>query len=269
MAKVLMILLVLIFTVFGFGYEGEEKLVLPVEGVSQLDIDCGAGYLKVHGEEGLDRIEVMATVVFRGDREQEWVKDRIELSLEKHGSRAYLKSKIKTKGLLGIFKSNNARIDLDVRMPRKLSLDVDDGSGMIVMTSIEGDIKLNDGSGSLEIKDVGGNIKLDDGSGSIEIVDVKKNVRIVDGSGEMVVKSIGGDLKIDDGSGSLVVAHVEGDVIVDDGSGSCHISHIKGMVTADDGSGSLTIEHVDKDVIIVNAGSGSLTTKHIKGRIKK
>jgi len=261
--KIQTILIVIILIIAWFfvmdasANQAEKKfnLNLSAEGITMFEIDCGAGYLKVKGVEGLKQIEVDAALVTKGidgDDLEEFKNKYVNLKLEQDGKKARLISEIKSGfSISSLFKHNEARIDLDVRMPKNLDLEIDDGSG------------------SIEVSDVNGNLEVDDGSGSIEIADIKGWLKVDDGSGSIDLENIGGKVKINDGSGTIKITDVGEDVDVDDGSGTISIYNIKGSVVVDDGSGGITIDGVDKDVNIKNAGSGDLTIHNVKGKVTK
>ena len=221
--------------------------------VEKLVIDCGAGYLKVSGDKNLNRIEVAAEIIVEkldDDDAQELVNNHIQLSLKKRGKKVVLISHYK-KSLRNIFRRNpQVQINLTVKIPENIDLEVEDGSGSIEVNGIDGYVMIEDGSGNLKLRQVIGDVEIEDGSGS------------------MTVTQIDGNLDIDDGSGNVVVRDVEGSVYIEDGSGSMEIEHIGGSVVVDDGSGSITIDDVERNVTIEDAGSGGLTIKNVKGHVE-
>ena len=235
--------------------QSRETLALPASGCQSLHIDCGAGGLKVQGDERLDRIEVNALLVVRGVSEGElpqFKKEHVTLTLEKQGDRGVLVSRIESGSILdSLFSHLDALIDLEVRVPRGLHLVVDDGSG------------------DTEIRSLDNGLVLDDGSGDITLDGISGEVRIVDGSGDMFLSSLKGKLRIEDGSGDIELSDAGDDVYVHDGSGDIAISRVTGSVEIDDGSGGITINGVEKDVTIDEAGSGGLTIRNVKGQVKK
>ncbi len=236
---------------FTFAYEDVRNLSLSAKGIEELQIDCGAGFLKVNGQKGLTDIKVEAEIVLEGKSEknaEDFLKKYLVLSLEKRGRRAVLTSGFKE--YRSIFSFGSKLINLTVSIPAEMDLDVDDGSGYI------------------KIADIVGDLVIDDGSGSIEIVNIKGNVNVDDGSGEVELEEITGDVDVDDGSGEVSVEGVSGDVSVDDGSGSITIRNIGGSVTVRDGSGSITIDGVEKDVYIPSDGSGSVRLNNVKGKVR-
>lgn len=190
------------------NYEKRE-LSLATEGLDELEIEAGSGYLEVYGEPGRTSIDVVAEIHYH-DR------DDIELTLTQNGDEAELISKISSSS----WGDGSPRIDLMVYMPESMDLDVNDGSGSIAIRNIKANIEVEDGSGSLEIADIVGDVEVDDGSGSIDIRDIQGNLRVDDGSGSMDIKDVSGKVTLDDGSGSINVKNVGGLKIIDDGSGS-------------------------------------------------
>jgi len=228
-----------------------KTLNLSAQGVLRLDITAGAGSLTVAGRDGLAAIEVKAEVVAPDVRDkdiEEFIRDRVELTLERRGDVAVLVGRIRPEDRLFHF-GDDARIDLTVTVPKTMALDIDDGSG------------------DMAVEDVSAAVRIEDGSGAIRVVRVAGNVRIDDGSGEVVVEHVEGNLEIDDGSGEVEVSDVTGDVTIDDGSGEVLVRRVGGTVTVDDGSGGIDIEDVGKDVRLINTGSGGVKISGEKGRV--
>ena len=254
---IVIVVLMVGLAVSGYTRQVEKPLTLNLEaaGIKTFEIECGSGYLKIQGVEGLTRIEVDATLVVKGIAEEdleEFKSEYVDLSLEKRGNKAVLFSKIKSGfSISNLIKHKEARINLDVRIPKNLELDIEDGSGSIEISAVNGGIELEDGSGSILLEDIGGSVSIEDGSGAT------------------VVENIGGNFEIHDGSGEIKVSKVEGDVSVDDSSGTIGIYDVKGSVEVEDGSGSIVIDGVAKDVWIKSAGSGSLTIRNVNGKVKK
>jgi DUF4097 and DUF4098 domain-containing protein YvlB len=227
-----------------------RTLELPKDGIDVIDIDCEAGFLKVYGIPNLDQIEVKAEIEvdFRDSEDRDdFIQRRVRLSLEKRGSRAVLISHIDNHS----FFNRHALINLTVRIPQGMNLNVEDGSGEI------------------EIRDVSGSVRIDDGSGDIDLANITGDVDVSDGSGGLIIKDINGNLEVDDGSGEIEINGVQGDLYVDDGSGSMRISKITGSVVVSDGSGSIDINGVDQDVTIRESGSGGLSVHDVKGKVSK
>ncbi len=212
-------------------YQEVRDLNLDASGISALEIEAGAGSLEIIGVPGSNKIVVLATIQVPEedeDKARKEIKSHLVLSLERKENYAVLKGYFKD----GFFNfGDSPLVQLEVRVPEELDLNVDDGSGSIVVENVTGNIKLEDGSGSISMMNVGGNVEIDDGSGSISVEGVRGDLVIGDGSGSIKVREVAGSVTIDDGSGSINVSDVEQDLIIeDDGSGSLDFSNIGGRV---------------------------------------
>lgn len=214
------------------AFETTKTLNLSTQGVKRLEIEAGAGSLTVTGREGLAAIEVKAEIVARHVRDEDmdgFLKDEVELSLEKRGDAVVLVSRIRDR--IRLFSlGDDAVINLTVSVPKDMPLEIDDGSGSVVVEDLAA-VKIDDGSGSIRVDRIAGEVKIDDGSGGIEIDDVKGNVSVDDGSGEILIRRVGGTVTVDDGSGSIDIKDVDKDVrLVRTGSGGVDVSNVKGQV---------------------------------------
>lgn len=275
MKKIAFFCLILLFALTGaFAAQARESLSLPAAGCQSLRIECGAGWLKVQGEEKLERIEVSAVLSVKGADEgelREFKDEYVTLSLEKKGDGAVLIARIDDgHALAKLFGSGrDARIDLDVRLPRGLALAVADGSGDLEIRSVAGGLDLSDGSGNIELRDISGGLRLTDGSGNARLTSIQGEIRIDDGSGDLYLADLKGDVVIDDGSGDIELKDASGDVEIEDGSGEIEVTAVGGSLEIDDGSGDIVIDGVGKDVTIVEAGSGGIQIRNVKGRVRK
>ncbi len=213
-----------------YDYSEERELTLAAGGLNELVIDAGAGPLEIRGESGADTITVRATILVdgaKGDEAREFIENRMNLWLEQSGGDAKLVAGFQD-GSWG--NGKNGAVALDITVPQGMALQVDDGSGSILIEDTMADVRLDDGSGSIAIRGVG-NVNVDDGSGSLEVSDATGNVRIDDGSGSVTVRRVTGNVSVDDGSGSINVKDIQGDFrVIDDGSGSIDYKNVMGRV---------------------------------------
>ena len=215
-------------------YTETRDLTIDADGLELLFINAGAGRIDVEGVDGIDRIEVKATIIIPGADEDDAAKaieKRLELGLERKDGQAVLRAWFED-GFWGF--GSDGRVDLDIRAPASLAISIDDGSGSIDVRNFLSDVRIDDGSGSIDVRTVGA-LDIDDGSGSIDVTDVAGDVYVDDGSGTIAVDKVGGSVTIDDGSGSIRVTDVAGDLtILDAGSGSVSFSDIRGTVEQDE-----------------------------------
>ena len=244
---VLVVLFIPVLALAG-SIENTQHLDLSIKDIQSIQIICGPGSLDVFGVERSDRINVRATVKINGitqNRLQDFLDKHVLLSLKKRNRKAVLQSEFKNKNLM----KADARIDLTVEVPKRLSVKIDDGSGSIFVTDLSTNLKIVDGSGSIEIRMTAGPVSISDGSGKIELTDIT------------------GNLDVKDGSGMINIGRVKGNVYIVDGSGSMTIKDIDGNLTVTDGSGSIEINDVTQNVFIKDAGSGILEIEGVKGKV--
>lgn len=209
-----------------------RQLRLSVSPETLLAIDAGAGSLSLRGEPDMEAIEVEAEIW------QVSPNDDYTLKLE-----------IDESGMARLLANTGAganrdRIDLDIRVPASIRLDVTDGSGSIHIGDLAGPINVDDGSGSIGIEDIGADITIEDGSGSLRVENTGGNLRIDDGSGSITVRNSAGDVTLDDGSGSISVTDTAGIVTIVDGSGSINVDGAQDFKLLDDGSGSVDLDNI-------------------------
>ena len=231
-SKITFLVLFVFCVALTFAFEKTEHLNLSGDGIDSLEIDCGSGFLHVAGDDSLRSIEVDAEIIVKGkgDKDiEDYVRDYVKLELKKQGNKAVLTSLFKNQ-----FPRINFRtrvINLTVRVPKNMGLEVDDGSGGVKIEHINGNIQIDDGSGEISVRDIQGDVEVDDGSGTVDINNVTGSVTVDDGSGTIKVKDIGNNVKVSDGSGSIYIDGVAGDVIIkDDGSGGLSIKNVSGRI---------------------------------------
>lgn len=244
-------------------------VTLDAGGIRGLELNTGAGYLDVTGSSDSGDIEVYARACTDSRRRLEEMDVLYQLRGDTWEVETDVGNAREGFRLFSLFDVNSeARIDMDVRVPAGLLLDIDDGSGAINVRGVTGELRINDGSGGIGLSNITGPVDIDDGSGEIDINDVNGTVRINDGSGSIAVARTL-DVTVRDGSGSMRISDIEGTVHVpDDGSGSIHIEHISGHVHVDDdGSGEIRVEDVRGDLTVSGAGSGGVHYRDVDGRV--
>ncbi len=281
-------------------YKGSLILELPTSGITNFKIQAGAGELEI-SQSNLPLITVEAEVGVYASNESkvdEILSEELDLSLEKKAGQAHLRSYIafdddQDRGFtpFEFFKAPYRFINLKIKVPAGISLDIDDQGGDIVLAGLTNDVKLNDNSGyiycnntngSLTISDNSGdiflkninqdiasipNIVIDDNSGEIKIINARGNIRLDDTSGGIYLENIKGNARIDDTSDDIRVFDLDGDLEIDDNSGDINGRNIGGHAIISDNSGDIILRKVLLDVNIKNAGSGDLWLSDISGNV--
>lgn len=211
-----------------------RELELTVAPGSRLFVEAGAGSMVLDGDPAVDAVSVVAEI-YQVEPSNDYT-----LTLEAQDDGSARLVAVSGDRML----SGSDRIDLSIRVPESLRVDINDGSGSLRVSGLRADLTIEDGSGSTAVSDIDGNVSIDDGSGSITVEDVRGNLDLVDGSGSITVARVGGDVDIDDGSGSISVEDAGGTVTVDDGSGSISVDGAGDFELVDDGSGSVRLNDI-------------------------
>lgn len=230
------------------AFRAERSLDIDPKGLSVLKLDTGAGDLIVEGVAGLQKVELRGKACASAQD----VLDAIQFTQQREGDTSVAATKIPDLGDNWSFfgAGHYAYMDVHVRMPSGLKLD------------------LRDSSGDLEVSGLTNGLDLKDSSGDIKLRDIVGAVNVTDTSGDIEVKGIGGDFTvISDSSGDINVDDVKGNAVVqEDSSGDIVLRHVTGDARVDrDSSGDITFEDVGRDAVVGADGSGDITADGVKG----
>ncbi len=244
-------------------FEAPRDLELDLSGVRSIRLVTGAGALSVTGSADTDALSARG----RACASSRALLDDVRLSSSRDGDVLVVRAETPRTGFLFTY----ARLDLVVALPDTLPVEIDDGSGEVVVGDVAS-LRLTDGSGDLRVDGVAGDLVLEDGSGDVEIHGVGGQLEVVgDGSGDLLVTGVAGSLAIGrDGSGDIDITDVGGSVRVsDDGSGGIRIENVRGDVRIDaDGSGDVDVRGVGGDFVFLRDGSGSVRYTDVAGTVE-
>ena len=226
-------------------YSAPRNAVVDATGAKSVEVEAGAGSLRVEGKAGLRQVQVTGTARSSSQR----FLAQIKLIAERRGDVVFIKADIPDSD------SNrdddySASLDLVIEVPQGINAEVGDGSGDTKILNV-------------------GSLDASDGSGSFSVIGAAGSVRITDGSGDLTIKNVGGDVKVNDGSGDITVRNVTGSFTVEsDGSGGIYATDVRGSVVVEnDGSGSIEVNKVGKDFTVESKGSGSIDYADVSGRV--
>jgi hypothetical protein len=226
-------------------YSAPRNAVVDATGAKSVEVEAGAGSLRVEGKAGLRQVQVTGTARSSSQR----FLTQIKLIAERRGDVVFIKADIPDSD------SNrdddySASLDLVIEVPQGINAEVGDGSGDTKILNV-------------------GSLDASDGSGSFSVIGAAGSVRVTDGSGDLTIENVGGDVKVNDGSGDITVRNVTGSFTVEsDGSGGIYATDVRGsVVVQNDGSGSIEVNKVGKDFTVESKGSGSIDYADVSGRI--
>jgi hypothetical protein len=228
-------------------YSAPRNAVVDAAGAKGVEVEAGAGSLRVEGKPGLRQVQVTGTA---WSSSQQFL-NRIKLIAERRGDVVFIKADIPDNEDDNSWRDNySAALDLVVEVPQGMNAEVGDGSGEAKILNV-------------------GSLEMSDGSGSLSVIGAAGSVRITDGSGDLTIENVGGDVSVRDGSGDITVRNVTGSFTVEsDGSGGIFATDVKGSVLVqNDGSGSIEVNKVGKDLRVENKGSGDIEYTDVSGQI--
>jgi hypothetical protein len=229
------------------AYTGPRNAVVDAAGAKGIEIEAGAGTLRVEGKAGLRQVQVVGTA--RSSSQQ--LLNQIKLIAERRGDIVFIKADMPDRHWNSGFDNGySAALDLDIQVPQGINADITDGSGDTKIFNV-GSLEATDGSGSFLVDGAAGSVRVTDGSGDLRIENVGGDVTVTDGSGDMNVRNITGSFTVEsDGSGGIYATDVRGSVIV---------KH--------DGSGEIDVDKVGRDFRVESKGSGSIAYTAVSGRV--
>lgn len=225
-------------------FRDDRELTVPAGDLSRVAIVAGSGSLRVEGRYGLQEI----VVVGRACASDEDLLDALRVSARPISADRRLAVETHYPDRDGR-RSGTARIDLVVSVPLGMEVEIEDSSGGIVVSGT-GRLHIDDSSGEIRASGVNGEVTIEDSSGGIDLRDVAGDVDVDDGSGGLEVRDVQGSVRLRDGSGGIVIAEVDGSVLIDsDGSGGIEVRNVGGdFRVGRDGSGSIRYSGVEGSV---------------------
>lgn len=218
-----------------------QNVQVPAQGIERVRFEVEAGYLDIRGV-AASTFDIQAEFdVETGRRSVNEILSRLEFRHELRGNTLL----VTTRTDLHWNRGENARINLTVRMPAAVDVEIEDGSGWIRATDLDGLLDIRDGSGEITLANLGNDVVIQDGSGEIDVRGAAGHVEIRDGSGEITVADVGRGLQIDDSSGGIEVRGVNGDVVLSDSSGGIRVRDVEGnLEVVSDSTGGIHYDNI-------------------------
>ena len=230
-------------------FEKTISLQLDLANSESLAIDARAGDLDIEGVSNSNMAEIEGHVCVS---KESWLEDSHINTSE--GKQAKIKVDLPKESSGWSWTGNSYKyIDLTIKVPADLELDVRDSSGDITMEYV-------------------GAVNLQDSSGDIDIVHSAGPITIRDSSGDISVEHIGNDVTVEsDSSGDIELEDINGNALVErDSSGEITFEDIQGNAIVErDSSGSISAKSIGGDFRVDKDGSGSIDSRNVKGTVTK
>ena len=252
-----------------FSQKYSQSLVIPpakIPAGALLTVQTGLGNITVHSGD-TDEIHASANQTAAGHSESA-AHDRMQevtVMLEKSGS-GYLLHAMKQDSFRG-----SVAVDLDVEVPKKISLTASTPHGDINISGIAGAVTATTDSGDVEIHNSGSDVSVELKRGDVRISDVAGDARITGRGSEIDVSDVTGDATLQgDFYGPIRVRNVTNTTHYTSQRTDLTLLHLTGRLELDSGdiqiadvAGFAKIATHNKDIEVENvAGRLEIVDSH-------
>jgi hypothetical protein len=229
-------------------FPGETRFELG--GAGEVAIVNPGGAVSVQGGEGTG-IEVRFTkrVHHVSETDASAVADGVELDFDASGPVAHL-TVVLPEGPRG---RGRVECDLDVRVPKSVSVSIENRRGRVSAFDIEGPVRIETAHDGIEAGNLTGGLKATTRHGEIRVTGLSGTVELVNRGGSIVAEDVDGDLRAETSHGQLVAEDVTGKAALENRHARIQASRIGGEVR-------VTAQHAE--VSIESAGSAAVANSH-------
>lgn len=145
-----------------------------------------------------------------------WSEDRakrlfenVEIRMEQKGDDILVEPRLfeQERGWLDLFRGGRVAVDLDIRVPREVQIDV---------TTVSGEVSITGTRGPLELRSVSGEVNVDDVQGPMRVKSVSGDLEATAYAGQLEANSVSGDIRFERSRVRTPdIVTVSGDVDVD------------------------------------------------------
>lgn len=246
-------------------YTADRNLEIDPSGLRALSFEMGSSDLRVEGVAGLSKVEVRG----RACASEEGRLAGLTVEQQRSGDHVLVTPHQANEQTFSMFGSNYAYIDLEVRVPESLAIEVKSRSGDADIANVAA-LDFSANSGDLILHRVAGDVGVEVHSGDVTADDIGSLVVRHAGSGDIRAHGVRGDVKVGHvGSGDLGFADVGRGVQVESiGSGDINVNRASGDVLVGSiGSGDVTVSSIGGNFTVRSAGSGDIHHRDVKGKI--
>ena len=232
-----------------FSHRHSDMEVIPPQSVpagAQVTVQTGHGDLTIHASDVNEiRVEVNKSGSASSESAARERMKGVRVVIE-HSGGGYLVHPLNQDQASG-----NVSVDLDVELPKNVSLTAASARGDINISGIGGAISATTQNGDIEIHDAGSDVNVQLQKGDVRVSDVTGSVRITGKGSQIEVSDVAGDALMEgDFFGPIRVRNVKKTTHYASQRSDITLSHLTGQLELD--SGNIEISDV--------AGSAKITT---------
>jgi len=243
--------------------QGQETIErqFEVEGITRLEVDLrGAGEIDIRGGSG----NLAAVTVRFHDTDP----DAFDFTFEEQGQALIVSSR-------RLRPVRKVDIEVEIRLPQQINLDLNTNGGGITLAGIEGDIRGRTAGGELTLSDLHGRIALRTAGGRITLRDSELDGYVRTGGGPVLVENVTGDIEAHSGGGEVRFVNVRTPHRIYPAD-AVYIRNAGGSIDVDEAPAGADVRTGGGDIWIGSAGSyaeahtggGDIRINSIDGRVE-
>jgi hypothetical protein len=120
------------------------------------------------------------------------------------------------------------KLDLLIRVPKKINLEAENGTGQLTVEGIEGPSRLAARRGRIQASDLSGDVRIDARNGRVEVRSVNGSLELAARNGRVEIEEITGSLEVKTRTGRITVKNVNGPCRVETRTGKVVVSDVDG-----------------------------------------
>jgi|GEM_PF-6922198 len=241
--------------------EIEKVVFLPSDG--NLDVENKYGDVTITGwKKDSVHISAVITVSRRNEENAKLALEEIEIQAKLWNKTLRVKSKMndrirhliaprststRTYSLPRVLNGGNYSVDLDILVPKGVSVDLENKYG------------------DINLKETGGAVSLESSNGDIN-VGFAKDTKIKSKYGNVEVDQIEGLVEVENANGYVSVSRITGNALIENKYGEVDVLNVDGQSEIHNYNNDVSVENIGKSTVIVNK-YGSTDISNIKGDV--
>ncbi|RMF70010.1 MAG: hypothetical protein D6743_00900, partial [Calditrichaeota bacterium] len=157
--------------------------------------------------------------------------------------------------------------EFEINVPDGFSVDVRTRGGDLLVTGVNGDVRLETSGGDIDLRNIGGEIDARTSGGDVTVEHSSNRVRVKTSGGDLTLEDIGGELLAKTSGGDVTLDGSTGMVDLQTSGGDIEIRNAGADVTANTSGGDIEI-YDTKGPTEVHTSGGDIQFRNIGGRLK-
>ncbi len=240
-------------------FPGEARFQLG--GAGEVSIVNPGGVVNVQGGEGTE-IEVRFTkrVHHASESDASAIADAVSIDFDASGPVARLAVVLPG----GPERRARVECDLDLRVPKHVSVAIENHRGRVSAFDIEGPVRIETAHDGIEAGNLKGGLKATTRHGEIRVSGISGAVELVNRGGSIVAEDIDGDLRAETSHGRLVAEDVTGKATLENRHARIQASRIGGELRVTAQHAEVSIESAGGSAAVANS-HGSIFVRDVQG----